>query len=39
MDATLQLQAVQLASDLAQQAKSAEDVNGLMRLVMKSVPK
>lgn len=37
MDASLQLQAEQLASDLAQQAKSAEDVNGLLRLVMKSV--
>jgi transposase-like protein len=36
MDATLQLQAEQLASDLASQAKTVEDVNGLLRLLMKS---
>jgi transposase-like protein len=36
MDATLQLKAEQLASDLAQQAQTVDDVNGLMRLVMKS---
>lgn len=36
MDASLQLQAEQLASDLAQQAKSVDDINGLLRLLMKS---
>jgi transposase-like protein len=36
MDATLQLKAEQLASDLAQQAQTVDDVNGLLRLLMKS---
>ncbi len=36
MDATLQSRAEQLASDMAGQATTIEDVNGLMRLMMKS---
>ena len=36
MDASLQSRAEQLASDFASQARTAEDLNGLMRLMMKS---
>ena len=36
MDATLQTRAEQLASDFAGQATTAEDLNGLMRLMLKS---
>jgi transposase-like protein len=37
MDASLQARAEELASEIAGQAKTAEDLNGLMRLMMKSV--
>jgi putative transposase len=37
MDATLQRRAEELASEFASQAKTAEDVSGLFRLMMKSV--
>ena len=36
MDASLQSRAEQLASEIAGQATTAEDLNGLMRLMMKS---
>jgi putative transposase len=36
MDASLQLRAEQLATEFASQASTAEDLNGLMRLMMKS---
>jgi putative transposase len=36
MDASLQLRAQQLADEFASQASTAEDLNGLMRLMMKS---
>lgn len=36
MDASLQTRAEQLASEIASQARTAEDLNGLMRLMMKS---
>ena len=36
MDASLQSRAKQLAGEIASQAKTAEDLNGLMRLMMKS---
>jgi len=36
MDASLQSKAEQLASEIAVQARTAEDLNGLMRLMMKS---
>ena len=36
MDASLRLRAEQLASEMAGQATTAEDLNGLMRLMMKS---
>jgi transposase-like protein len=36
MDASLQSRAEQLASEFASQARTAEDLNGLMRLMMKS---
>ncbi len=36
MDATLRTRAEQLASEIASQAATAEDLNGLMRLMMKS---
>src|ERR1041385_2958536 len=36
MDGSLQSRAEQLASEIASQAKTAEDLNGLMRLMMKS---
>ena len=36
MDASLRSRAEQLASEMASQAKTAEDLNGLMRLMMKS---
>ena len=36
MDASLQSRAEQLASEFAGQATTAEDLNGLMRLMMKS---
>ena len=36
MDASLQLRAEQLASEFASEARTAEDLNGLMRLMMKS---
>ena len=36
MDASLRSRAEQLASEMAGQAKTAEDLNGLMRLMMKS---
>jgi putative transposase len=36
MDASLQKRAEQLATEFASQAKTAEDLNGLMRLMMKS---
>src|SRR5436190_7418811 len=36
MDASLHKRAEQLATEFASQAKTAEDLNGLMRLMMKS---
>src|SRR5271155_4174491 len=36
MDASLQSRAEQLASEFASQARTAQDLNGLMRLMMKS---
>ena len=36
MDASLRSRAEQLASEIASQARTAEDLNGLMRLMMKS---
>lgn len=36
MDASLRTRAEQLAAEMASQAKTAEDLNGLMRLMMKS---
>src|SRR5271154_6674768 len=36
MDVSLRTRAEQLASEIAGQAKTAEDLNGLMRLMMKS---
>jgi len=36
MDAALRTRAELLASEMAGQAKTAEDLNGLMRLMMKS---
>jgi putative transposase len=36
MDASLQTRAEELAKDIAGQAKTAEDLNGLLRLMMKS---
>ena len=36
MDATLKLKAEQLASEIANQAKTLDDVNGLFRTLMKS---
>src|ERR1043165_5597277 len=36
MDASLQLRAEQLATEFASQTQTAEDLNGLMRLMMKS---
>src|SRR5262249_8834076 len=36
MDATLQLKAEQLASEIATQAKTLDDLNGLLRTLMKS---
>ena len=36
MDSSLRTRAEQLASEIAGQAKTAEDLNGLMRLMMKS---
>src|SRR5436190_13208588 len=36
MDASLQLRAEQLATEFASEAKTAEDLNSLMRLMMKS---
>ena len=36
MDATLQLKAEQLAGEIATQAKTLDDVNGLIRTLMKS---
>src|SRR5690349_18809152 len=36
MDATLKLKAEQLASELATQAQTLDEVNGLVRLLMKS---
>jgi putative transposase len=36
MDATLHKRAEQLATEFASQARTAEDLNGLMRLMMKS---
>src|SRR4029079_570449 len=36
MDAFLQSRAEQLATEFANQARTAEDLNGLMRLMMKS---
>ena len=36
MDASLRARAEELAGDIAGQAKTAEDLNGLMRLMMKS---
>src|SRR6266581_9110950 len=36
MDASFQLRAEQLATEFASQARTAEDLNGLMRLMMKS---
>ena len=36
MDATLRLKAEQLAGDFASQAKTLDDLNGLMRTLMKS---
>ena len=36
MDVSLQARAEQLAGEFASQARTAEDLNGLMRLMMKS---
>src|SRR5271170_4402169 len=36
MDVSLRTRAEQLASEMAGQARTAEDLNGLMRLMMKS---
>src|SRR5271169_1968468 len=36
MDATLQLKAEQLAGEIATQAKTLDDLNGLLRTLMKS---
>ena len=36
MDASLRSRAERLASEIASQARTAEDLNGLMRLMMKS---
>src|SRR5262245_11792278 len=36
MDASLRSRAEQLASEIASQSRTAEDLNGLMRLMMKS---
>ncbi len=36
MDTSLRSKAEQLASEIATQARTAEDLNGLMRLMMKS---
>ena len=36
MDVSLRSRAEELASEIASQAKTAEDLNGLMRLMMKS---
>ena len=36
MDASLQARAEQLAKEIAGEARTAEDLNGLMRLMMKS---
>jgi putative transposase len=36
MDASLRSKAEQLAGEIAGQARTAEDLNGLMRLMMKS---
>jgi hypothetical protein len=36
MDASLRTRAEELAGEIADQAKTAEDLNGLMRLMMKS---
>src|SRR6476646_1164752 len=36
MDATLKLKAEQLANEIASQAKTLDDVNGLFRTLMKS---
>ena len=36
MDVSSRSRAEQLASEIASQAKTAEDLNGLMRLMMKS---
>ena len=36
MDVSLRTRAEQLASEIASQAKTAEDLNGLMRLMMKA---
>jgi putative transposase len=36
MDASLQARAEQLAKEIASEARTAEDLNGLMRLMMKS---
>src|SRR5437762_14207320 len=36
MDVSLQARAEQLASEFASQSRTAEDLNGLMRLMMKS---
>jgi len=36
MDASLRSKAEQLASEIASQAETAKDLNGLMRLMMKS---
>src|SRR5437870_11787115 len=36
MDATLKLKAEQLAGDIATQAKTLDDLNGLLRTLMKS---
>jgi hypothetical protein len=36
MDATLKLKAEQLAGEIASQAKTLDDVNGLLNVLMKS---
>ena len=36
MDASLRSRAEQLAGEIASQAKTADDLNGMMRLLMKS---
>jgi hypothetical protein len=38
MDATLKLKAEQLAGDIAAQAQTLDDLNGLLRTLMKSAP-